>query len=143
MAIHTIQVTRYVAQPNPPLSGSQNGESFGYSVQIIASGAVGMPNEVFVEHQRPLNPLCPTAPLVSDFWGVATTSELVDLPINAPLPGQFLYRVANVSIVYPSQVQADASWQGIETQVQSLINALYASDDLNVIDTFVPIAPIN
>lgn len=111
-----------------------NGLS-GFHVIITASAAVNMPNEVFVKRERPLDPIAQT--VTSDFFNVATPTDIQNLPINAPIPPDVLFRVLQIDVFYVNETEGDNAWTNIQAGVQLLIDSLDAADLLNQVDVVV------
>lgn len=127
MATYSIQLTRSAQIPHN-LSAIQ-----GYRFTVTAFNAVGMPNEVFRMYQQPLDPIAQTRTPVYD--GVATINDLTTLPINAPVPPNYSYRVASIDIDYTNEIAGEATWVSIQSDVNFLVNSLAASDLLIVSET--------
>jgi hypothetical protein len=127
MATHSIQLTRSAQLPH------NVGNLQGYRFTVTAHDAVGMPNEVFRMYEQPLDPIAQTRTPVYD--GISLPSELVNLPINAPVPPQYHYRVASIDVDYNSTIAGEAAWESIKLDVDLLVKSLAASDLLLVEET--------
>jgi hypothetical protein len=134
----TIQIVRNAQQVGVTPNGTQNF-TLSYTQEFTAQNAVDMPNEVFRMNARPLDPNDPSGPIQVLFEGVCTPVDLTTLPINAPNPGPITeFRVANFTDVRDNQNAADAVWQAMQEDVQSLKTALDQADELRVQQVFVP-----
>lgn len=132
MPIRTITITRNI--PSQQVSGG----IASYQMAIVASGAVGMPNEIFLMNLRPLDPHAPSGPAVSDFQSVCVPYDIQTYSINNPASGQSLYRVATFSAYYATLDDAEQAWEVITSDVQFLKDSLDANDRLIITETFVP-----
>lgn len=104
------------------------GDLQGYRFTVTAHDAVNMPNEVFRMYEQPLDPIAQTRTPVYD--GVATISDLTNLPINAAVPPDYHYRVAMIDVDFTSEVGGEDAWDTIKSDVEALVSSLAASDRL-------------
>lgn len=127
MAIHSIQLTRTAQLPH------NLGNLQGFRFTVVAHDAINMPDEIFRLYEQTLDPIAQTRIPVYD--GVANIADLTNLPINAPLPPEYHYRVSSIDVDYTSEIEGDATWESIKSDVEALVNSLAASDRLIVEET--------
>jgi hypothetical protein len=127
MAIHSIQLTRSAQLPH------NLGNLQGFRFTVVAHDAVGMPVEIFRMYDQTLDPVAQTRTAVYD--GVANIADLANLPINAAVPPEYHFRVDHIDVDYTSELDGEAAWESIESDVDSLVESLAASGLLVVEET--------
>jgi len=126
MASRQITLTREAQQPIV-----NKGVVMGYHFKVTAV-AIDMPSEVFMMNRRPLDPDNAHGDSVDDFAGICTPEDLQNLPINAPILPNTLFRSAVINVKYDTQEQGDDAWNEIQLGVNNLRVALNIMDNLNV-----------
>lgn len=124
MAVHSIQLTRSAQLPH------NVGNLQGFRFTVTAHDAIGMPTEIFRLYEQPLDPIAQTRTPVYD--GVANIADLANLPINAPVPPEYHYRVNHIDVDYLSEIAGEEAWESLQSDVDKLVKSLAASDLLLV-----------
>jgi hypothetical protein len=101
-----------------------------------ASDGVGIDDNIFLMNQRPVDPTNLGGPQTADYVGVCSPYDLATWSVNAPAPGQTLFRVLQVNRSFQNQNDADVEWTVVKEDVQLLINVLKANDNLNNVEVF-------
>jgi len=127
MALHSIKLTRDAQLPH------NVGNMQGYKFKVTAFDAIGMPAEIFRMYEQPLDPIAQTRTPVYD--GVASPTDLQNLPINAPVPPEYHYRVSSFDVIYTAVILGDETWDSIKSDVEKLVESLAATDVLIVQET--------
>ena len=127
MATYSIELTREAQEPH------NVGNLQGFRFTVVAHDAVNMPNEIFRMYEQPLDPIAQTRTPVFD--GIATPEDLQNLPINAPVPPEYHYRVLSIDVVYSSTIAGEDAWESIKVDTAKLVESLAASDLLIVEET--------
>jgi hypothetical protein len=125
--VPSITLTRTAQVPH------NEGDLQGYRFTVVAVDGVGLPNEVFRMYQQPLDPLAQTRAAVFD--GVVGYGELATLPINAPVPPAYHYRVAAIDVVYAAVETGEDQWLAIQADVQALVRSVTAAVTLDETET--------
>lgn len=113
---------------------AQKVEEQSYQFTVTATGT-DMVHEIFVLRRRPLDPLVGSTTDVFDH--VATPVELTQLTVNAPLSGQSTFRVRSLVLVFENAADGDEAWLSLQGEVNALIRALNAADDVLTPETVV------
>lgn len=106
-----------------------SGRTQGYRMQIQASDAVGMGNEIFVFQRMPAG-----AGFNDVFTNVASPSDMDDYPVGAPDPGGMFFRLAAIDLVFRNVTLADEAWSGIKNDVTELINTLELFENMELVE---------
>lgn len=109
------------------------GDIQGYRYTVTAQNAVDMPNEIFRMFNRPLDPTIGT--VVSEFNGICSPGDLVDLPINAPIPPEIRFRVAFIDLTFRDPSEGEAQWDSIKFETRELVRSLDDLDNLLIQET--------
>jgi hypothetical protein len=99
----------------------QSDQSFQ---QVIVALGFSMPSELFVIIRSPRDPSQPSGATRENLSHIATPAELLNLPINNPLPGNFYFRTTTLSQVFHTRAEADDAWLAIQADVRSLVHAM-------------------
>jgi hypothetical protein len=106
------------------------GSDTGFRLRVVASAPVGMEAEVFRYVRRPADPVEGTDR--DEFSGVCSVLDYHELPLNEPAEDdcERQFRLAEFDILLPSATEAEEVWDLVRAEVDQLVLALKATDDL-------------
>lgn len=115
----------------------QNRSFFRFTVTVSAN--TNIDKEVFRFLRRPKDPLNEAGTQEDVFSGICTPEEIVSLPLNNPSSESFppWCRKNSVDLIFSSEADADAAWELIQQDVESLLDAFKKMDTLSSSQTVV------